>query len=38
MDDSLHQQFELVDTSHIPVVGYMEVVTTQNAATLLPAL
>ena len=30
--------FGLVDTSHIPAVGYMEVVTTQNAATLLPIL
>ena len=30
--------FVLVDTSHTPPVGYMEVVTTQNAATLLPII
>ena len=28
--------FGLVDTSHTPALGYMEVVTHRNAATLLP--
>ena len=30
--------FGLVDTSHTPAIGYMEVVTTRNAATLLPII
>ena len=30
--------FGLVDTSHIPALGYIEVVAQRNAATLLPII